>query len=76
MIRSLMGTLIHVGKGRIEPQKIKKILDSKDRSKAHVTAPGKGLFLMEVFYENETMEKFQLTNLPFQGSQDNSLTTQ
>ena len=60
-----MGTLIHVAEGKTEPRKMKEILDSKDRSKAHITAPANGLFLMKVFYEEETLKKFHLTNLPF-----------
>jgi tRNA pseudouridine38-40 synthase len=65
MIRSLMGTLIHVAKGKIEPQEIKKILDAKDRSKAHITAPANGLFLMKVFYDEKALKRFHLIHLPF-----------
>jgi len=65
MIRTLMGTLIHVAEGKADPVEVKKILDSKDRSKAHVTAPGNGLFLMDVFYDDETLKKFHLSRLPF-----------
>jgi tRNA pseudouridine38-40 synthase len=65
MIRSLMGTLIHVAEEKIEPQEIKKILDAKDRSKAYITAPANGLFLMKVFYDEKAMKNFNLNNLPF-----------
>jgi tRNA pseudouridine38-40 synthase len=70
MIRSLMGTLIHVGEGKTEPRKVKEILDSKDRSKAHITALPNGLYLMKVFYKEEAMRKFHLTNLPFYSRPD------
>ena len=60
-----MGTLIRVGEEKIDPQEVKKILESKNRSKAHVTAQAHGLFLIKVFYKKEAMEKFQLKELPF-----------
>ncbi len=50
MVRNIVGTLIEVGRGRIEPQNIKSILLMKDRNLAGPTAPAKGLFLEEVIY--------------------------
>ncbi len=50
MVRSIVGTLIEVGRGKIEPARVKEILDSKDRSLAGPTAPPQGLFLEKVFY--------------------------
>jgi len=50
MMRSIVGTLIEVGRGKIEPLKVKEILESKDRSLAGPTAPPQGLFLRKVLY--------------------------
>ncbi len=50
MVRSIVGTLVEVGKGRMNAVEFRKILDSKDRKKAGPTAPAKGLFLKEVKY--------------------------
>src|SRR4030042_6923447 len=50
MVRSIVGTLVEVGKGKINPEEFQKILTSKDRKKAGPTAPAKGLFLKEVKY--------------------------
>jgi tRNA pseudouridine38-40 synthase len=50
MVRSIVGTLIEVGKGKINPEEFQKILESKDRKKAGPTAPAHGLFLKEVKY--------------------------
>jgi len=50
MVRSIVGTLIEVGKGKINPEEFRKILTSKDRKKAGPTAPAHGLFLKEVKY--------------------------
>lgn len=50
MVRNLVGTLVDVGLGKIQPDQIKQILDSKDRARASATAPARGLFLIEVNY--------------------------
>lgn len=50
MVRILSGTLINVGKGQIEPEDIKKMLQSKQRSEPAVKAPAKGLCMKEVNY--------------------------
>ena len=50
MVRILSGTLINVGKGQIEPEDIKKMLQSKQRSELGVKAPAKGLCMKEVNY--------------------------
>jgi tRNA pseudouridine38-40 synthase len=50
MVRSIVGTLVEVGKGRINSEEFQKILNSKDRKKAGPTAPARGLFLKEVKY--------------------------
>jgi tRNA pseudouridine38-40 synthase len=39
-----------VGLGKLDPQKLPDILASRDRRRAGVTAPARGLFLMCVYY--------------------------
>ncbi|MEG0933315.1 MAG: tRNA pseudouridine(38-40) synthase TruA [Lachnospiraceae bacterium] len=51
MVRIIVGTLIRVGRGYYEPQKIQEILEAKDRKAAGVTAPAHGLMLVEINYE-------------------------
>jgi tRNA pseudouridine38-40 synthase len=51
MARNIVGTLVDVGLHRLPPDRIKDILRSRDRAEASATAPARGLFLMEVFYE-------------------------
>ena len=53
MVRTIVGTLIEVGRGKISAGDIKGILDVKNRKLAGPTAPAKGLCLMAVKYENE-----------------------
>jgi tRNA pseudouridine38-40 synthase len=50
MIRIIVGTLLDVGRGKLSPKDLERILQSKDRQKAGRTAPPHGLCLMEVFY--------------------------
>ncbi len=50
MVRIIMGTLIELSMGKIEIADIKKIISSKNRSKAGFTAPAQGLSLLEVYY--------------------------
>ena len=51
MVRIIVGTLIRVGRGFYTPEKVKEILEAKDRKAAGVTAPAHGLMLMEIKYE-------------------------
>ena len=51
MVRIIAGTLIRVGRGFYEPEKVKEILEAKDRKAAGVTAPAHGLMLMEIKYD-------------------------
>lgn len=50
MVRNITGTLVSVGKGDIQPEEIRAILASRDRSRAGMTAPARGLCLVEVRY--------------------------
>jgi len=51
MVRIIVGTLIRVGRGFYEPEKVKEILEAKERTAAGVTAPAHGLMLMQIDYE-------------------------
>lgn len=50
MVRIISGTLLDVGQGKINPNDISKIIESKDRTKAGRTLPAHGLCLIEVKY--------------------------
>lgn len=52
MVRIIIGTLLDVGRGKRDPEDILSILESKNRQRAGKTAPGHGLFLWEVNYNN------------------------
>ncbi len=50
MVRNIVGTLLDVGRGNLNPDGAGQILKSKRRSEAGPTAPARGLFLVEVEY--------------------------
>jgi tRNA pseudouridine38-40 synthase len=51
MIRTVMGTLLDVGRGKLTREEFKRILESRDRRNAGATIPAKGLYLLSVKYE-------------------------
>ena len=50
MVRNIVGTLVEVGLGRLEPEAVADILASRDRGQAGPTAPPQGLCLVRVDY--------------------------
>lgn len=51
MVRILTGTLLEVGRGKKEPEEVKKIFYEKKRTLAGETVPANGLKLISVSYE-------------------------
>ncbi|MDP3386114.1 MAG: tRNA pseudouridine(38-40) synthase TruA, partial [Eubacteriales bacterium] len=58
MVRNIAGTLIDVGRGRIEADRIGGIIHLKDRESVGHTAKSKGLSLLDVYYDNSEMNAF------------------
>jgi tRNA pseudouridine38-40 synthase len=50
MVRNIVGTLIEVGRAKLAPEDILRILKARDRTAAGPTAPPQGLCLMKVEY--------------------------
>ena len=50
MVRAIVGTLLDVGLGKKSVTNFREIIESKNRSKAGVSVPAKGLFLTNVSY--------------------------
>ncbi len=50
MVRIIAGTLVFCGMGKISPDNMAEIIESKDRTRAGITAPPDGLYLTEVNY--------------------------
>ena len=53
MVRIIAGTLLWAGTGLIEPERVQRILEAKDRREAGPTAPAKGLTLIRMHYPDE-----------------------
>ena len=53
MVRIIAGTLIRIGSGMYPPERMKEILDARNRAAAGDTAPAKGLTLVGIEYEKE-----------------------
>ncbi|MCX6111936.1 MAG: tRNA pseudouridine(38-40) synthase TruA [Proteobacteria bacterium] len=51
MIRNIVGTVVEIGKGRFKPEDVEKMLKSRDRRTAGITAPAYGLYLERIYYE-------------------------
>ncbi len=51
MVRSIVGTMINIGQGKVSLENFKKIMDSKDRSKAGFSVPANGLYLTQIEYD-------------------------
>jgi tRNA pseudouridine38-40 synthase len=50
MVRTIVGTLLHVGTGKLKPQNIPEIFEARDRRLAGPCAPAGGLHLIKVDY--------------------------
>jgi tRNA pseudouridine38-40 synthase len=50
MVRTIVGTLVEVGRGKRPPEDVTSILKGRDRKLAGMTAPPQGLFLKKVLY--------------------------
>ncbi len=51
MVRAIVGTLVQAGKGKLTTEGFRRVIESKNRSNAGVSAPAHGLFLHEIGYK-------------------------
>ncbi|MCB9201521.1 MAG: tRNA pseudouridine(38-40) synthase TruA [Flavobacteriales bacterium] len=56
MVRAVVGTLIEVGKGKINTNEFNEIINSKKRSEAGTSAPANALFLYKITYPNSILQ--------------------
>lgn len=50
MVRSIVGTLVQVGEGRLDLKGFRDVIESKNRGRAGISAPSHGLYLCSVAY--------------------------
>jgi len=55
MVRAIVGTMVEIGSGKIQPEDLRKIIEDQNRNSAGSSAPAHGLFLVDVGYEWEKM---------------------
>src|SRR5581483_2374733 len=51
MVRNIVGTLVEIGRGSLEPSDLTRILAARDSTAAGPTAPARGLYLVDVLYD-------------------------
>lgn len=57
MVRNIVGALMAVGKGEVEPSDVTRLLESKERQLCPSPAPSQGLCLVDVTYNWEEFRK-------------------
>ena len=50
MVRAIVGTMVEIGSGKIQPEDLRRIIEEKNRNAAGTSAPAQGLFLVDVGY--------------------------
>jgi tRNA pseudouridine38-40 synthase len=53
MVRRIVGTLLQIGRGQLEPAAVERILSARDRGAAGPTAAAGGLYLVRVYYAED-----------------------
>ena len=50
MVRAVVGTLLEVGRGKMDVDGFRRVIEQKDRCRAGTSVPGNALFLVDVTY--------------------------
>jgi tRNA pseudouridine38-40 synthase len=64
MVRRIVGTLVEVGRGRLDQAQVKALLASRSTQPAQWTAPPCGLYLQQVRYKDEPWQPLCLLAFP------------
>ncbi len=57
MVRAIVGTLIEVGRSKVDVQQFCEIIEAKDRCKAGASVPAKALYLVDIQYPDSIFVK-------------------
>ncbi len=57
MVRAIVGTLLEVGFGKLSIEGFCKVIEARDRRAAGASVPAKGLFLVDIGYEEEFVKR-------------------
>ncbi len=50
MVRAIVGTMLEVGLGKLQPEGIRQVIEAKDRGFAGTSVPPQGLYLVDIKY--------------------------
>jgi tRNA pseudouridine38-40 synthase len=64
MVRRIVGVIVEIGKGALEPGAAIRLLAERSTAPARLTAPASGLFLHRVFYANEARDGIVRAHTP------------
>lgn len=70
MVRQIVGVLVEVGRGTLQPSHVRKFFQKKSDEPAKLTAPPSGLFLERVYYKGEQRSLSIAPILPVLSKQD------
>lgn len=57
MVRAIVGTLLEAGRGKLDEEGMRRIIEAKDRGVAGLSVPGCALFLDEIEYPDNIFQK-------------------
>jgi tRNA pseudouridine38-40 synthase len=57
MVRRMIGVLVEIGRGKLSEKDLRKFLNTKSNEPAKFTAPPSGLFLEQVIYQGEKLNR-------------------
>jgi tRNA pseudouridine38-40 synthase len=55
MVRSITGTLLEVGLGKLDLEGFRQVVEARDRGKAGTSVPARGLFLVDIGYKDQEL---------------------
>ena len=55
MVRAMVGTCVYAAEGKLEPQDLPHIMERRDRTAAGPTAPPGGLYMSNLWYEEDVL---------------------
>jgi len=64
MVRSIVGTMLNIGRGKLSANDLRTIIEAKNRCKAGMSVAPQGLTLAEITYPDH------IFNSPFEGLKD------
>ncbi len=56
MVRAIVGTMLEIGQGKLTPEGLRKIIESRNRCQAGTSVPGHALFLCDIQYPKMNSE--------------------